>query len=258
MGEERQTNYTIAEGYELPSKGLIYDTKISAHVELRSMTARDEMKRLNPSTTQFKNLADIIEGCLLEKPAVHVYDMALGDYEYLLHKLRVVTYGPKYKMLITCPHCGQIVDVTMDLDELKVKEFDSAKFNEAKTFKLPKSGHTISLKFQTPRMLDEIDGKVRELKRKFKDAEIDFNLLVLLEQVIDTIDGTPLDPMKAEGFINKLPALDIIKIQNNLDALNACVGLDTKTVVACSNPECGGDIQTSFRFGQEFFRPSNI
>ena len=76
---ERQTNYTIGEGMDLPSKGLIYNKPVKSYVELRSMTARDEMKRLAPSTSQFKTLADIIEGCMIEKPAIHVYDMALGE-----------------------------------------------------------------------------------------------------------------------------------------------------------------------------------
>ena len=102
---ERQTNYTIGEGMELPSKGLIYNKPQAAHVELRSMNGRDEMKRLSPSTSQFKSLADIIEGCMIEKPTVHVYDMALGDYEFLLHKLRIVTYGDAYSMALRCPFC---------------------------------------------------------------------------------------------------------------------------------------------------------
>ena len=46
MAEERQTKYTIAEGYELPSKGKIYSVAVNPHVELRSMYERDEMKRL--------------------------------------------------------------------------------------------------------------------------------------------------------------------------------------------------------------------
>ena len=94
---ERQTDYTIMEGYELPSKGKIYAENVNPHIELRSMTARDEMKRLSPSSTPLKTLADIIEDCFIEKPAIHVYDMCLGDYEYLLHRLRIVTYGDSYK-----------------------------------------------------------------------------------------------------------------------------------------------------------------
>jgi hypothetical protein len=62
---ERQTNYTIGEGMELPSKGLIYDKKVNPYIELRSMTARDEMKRLSPSPAKFKVLADIIEECMI-------------------------------------------------------------------------------------------------------------------------------------------------------------------------------------------------
>lgn len=256
MAEERQTNYTIAEGYELPSKGLIYDAKVNPHVELRSMTARDEMKRLSPSTAQFKVLADIIEGCMLEKPAVHVYDMALGDYEYLLHKLRIVTYGDAYSMVLNCPHCGEQVETTAHLEELEVKEFDLEKFNELKSFTLPASGNTITLKFQTPRMLDEIEGKTKELERKFKNAEINFEPLVQLKCVIDTVNGTKLDDARLETFINKLPAKDLLKIQNNVNALNSSLGLNTLLTVPCS--KCGNEILTFFRFGPEFFRPSNI
>ena len=44
MNSERQNDYTIMEGYELPSKGKIYSENVNPHIELRSMTARDEMK----------------------------------------------------------------------------------------------------------------------------------------------------------------------------------------------------------------------
>ena len=130
MAEERQFRYTIAEGYELPSKGKIYDVKVDPQVELRSMTARDEMKRLSPSSSQFKKLADIIEGCMIEKPKVKVYDMALGDYEFLLHKLRIVTYGPEYKLAVGCPHCGNTFEAITNLEQLQILEFNEEKFRE--------------------------------------------------------------------------------------------------------------------------------
>ena len=253
---ERQVNYTIGEGMELPSKGLIYTKPQSAHVELRSMNGRDEMKRLSPSTSQFKSLADIIEGCMIEKPAVHVYDMALGDYEFLLHKLRIVTYGDAYSMALRCPFCGEYFDATAHLEELQLKEFDFAKWEELKTITLPRSGNTVALRFQTPRMLDENESKTREMKRKFKDAEIDFATLALLTSIIETVDGQTLDQLKLESFINKLPALDMLKIVNAIDELNDLVGIDNSLVVNCT--KCGGEVPTSFRFGPEFFRPTNI
>lgn len=256
MADERQTNYTIAEGYELPSKGLIYNVAVDPHVELRSMTARDEMKRLSPSSTQFKKLADIIEGCMIEKPKIHVYDMALGDYEFLLHKLRIVTYGPKYRMGLTCNHCLEAFEADADLEQLQIIDFDLDKFNELKTISLPKSGDTITLKFQTPHMLDDIEAQTKELKRKLKAADVEFDLLVLLKNIIDEVNGNKLSPDKLETYINNLPAADLVKIVNGIDALNSCVGVSSRLIVDC--PHCGGEVLTSFRFGPEFFRPTNI
>ena len=221
------------------------------------MTARDEMKRLNPSSTQFKTLADIIDGCMIEKPGISSYDMALGDYEYLLHRLRVVTYGDEYKMVLGCPHCGEAqVEVVAHLDDLMVKDFDIDEFEACRTFALPKSGHTVTICFQTPRMLDETDAKAKEMKRKFKDSAIDFSALTMLQRVIESVDGAPLDPMKSESFINKLPAMDMLKIMNNLEKLNRMIGISNELHVTC--PKCGGDILTFFRLGSEFFRPTTI
>lgn len=253
---ERQMNYTIGESADLPSKGLIYGPGTPSQVELRSMTARDEMKRLAPSNSQFKVLADIIEGCMIEKFPVHVYDMALGDYEYLLHRLRIVTYGDEYKMSLRCPYCGEYIDAVAHLEQLQLKEFDLEAFKEASTITLPRSGSIVTLNYQTPRILDANDIKVKDMKRRFKDAEVDFGLMTTLISAIDTVDGIHLDEIKAERFVNNLPALDMNKILNAIETLNKLVGLDNSIIVDCN--KCGGEVPTSFRFGSEFFRPTTI
>lgn len=253
---ERQTNYTIGECAELPSKGLIYGSQVPSQVELRSMTARDEMKRLAPSNSQFKVLADIIEGCMIEKFPIHVYDLALGDYEYLLHRLRIATYGDEYRMSLRCPYCGEYIDAVAHLEQLQLKEFDYDAFKEASTITLPRSGCVVTLNYQTPRILDSTDIKVKDMKRRFKDAEVDFNLMVMLSNSIDTVDGLHLDEVKLESFVNKLPALDMTKILNAIERLNGMVGLDNSIIVDCN--KCGGEVPTSFRFGPEFFRPTTI
>lgn len=256
MSEERQQNFTVAESYELPSKGKIYDVKVNPMVELRSMTARDEMKRLNPSSTPLKSLADIIEGCCIEKPAIHVYDMCIGDFDYLLHQLRIVTYGPEFKVTVQCQECGEYVDTTADLETLTLKEFNEAEFEALRTFSLPKSGKTITLKFFTPRIMDEIEAKTREMKRKHKTADIDFSTYAKLTTCIDLVDGNKLGIIDLENTINTLPAADMMKILNNLEKLNQCIGLDNELIVTC--PKCGSDVRTFFRYGPEFFRPSNL
>ena len=253
---ERQTDYTIMEGYELPSKGKIYNEVVNPHVELRSMTARDEMKRLSPSSTPLKTLADIIEDCCVEKPAIHVYDMSLGDYEFLLHKLRIVTYGEDYKVGLRCTACGEPIETIAKLGHLNVKEYDEEELNSLQTFSLPKSGHIISLNFLSPRMVEEMEVKVKDMKRRYKTATIDFETLVRLLVNIDLVDGEKKTETELEHFVTNLPALDLQKILNNIDKLNQQIGLDNILYLTC--PKCGEEATTFFRFGPEFFRPTTI
>ena len=253
---DRQTDYTIMEGYELPSKGKIYDVAVNPHIELRSMTARDEMKRLSPSSTPLKTLADIIEGCCIEKPAVHVYDMSLGDYEFLLHKLRIVTYGEDYKVALRCPDCGEMIEAIAKLDQLSVKEYDEEAVQALQTFTLPVTGHTVTLCFLSPRITEEMDVKTKDMKRKYKTATIDFETLVKVLSNIDLIDGDKKTEHELETFITNLPARDLQKILNNIDKLNQQIGLDNILYLTC--PKCGEEVTTFFRFGPEFFRPSTI
>ncbi len=253
---ERQTDYTIMEGYELPSKGKIYTEHVNPHIELRSMTARDEMKRLSPSSTPLKTLADIIEGCCIEKPAVHVYDMSLGDYEFLLHKLRIVTYGEDYKVALRCTECGERIETIAKLGQLDVKEFDEETVNKLQSFTLPKSGRSITLNFLSPRLVEEMEVKVKDMKRRYKNATIDFDTLVRLTTNIDLVDGEKKSETEMENIITNLPALDLQKILNNIDKLNQQVGLDNTLYLTC--PSCGEEVVTFFRFGPEFFRPTTI
>ena len=253
---ERQIDYTIMEGYELPSRGKIYAENVNPHVELRSMTARDEMKRLSPSSTPLKTLADIIEGCLIEKPAIHVYDMCLGDYEYLLHKLRTVTYGEDYKVNLRCSECGEIIETVAKLDQLSVKEFDEETVNELRTFSRPQSGRIVTLNFMTPRRTEEMEVKVKDMKRKYKNATIDFDTLVRVLCNIDLVDGEKRPEHELENIITNLPARDLQKILNNIDKLNQQIGLDNILYITC--PKCGEEVTTFFRFGPEFFRPTTI
>jgi hypothetical protein len=80
--------------------------------------------------------------------------------------------------------------------------------------------------------------------------------MATLTSAIDTVDGLHMDAVKLEAFINKLPALDMTKILNAIEELNSLVGIDNSIIVGCN--KCGGEVPTSFRFGPEFFRPTNI
>ena len=83
-------DYTISEIFTLPSNGLVYDPPVAPEITLRSMTTADEMRRLSTSEYQYKPMSDIMNGCIVDGPKLSTYDMCLGDYQFLLYKLRIV------------------------------------------------------------------------------------------------------------------------------------------------------------------------
>ena len=248
------TNYSIAEEYTLPSLGKVYTQKIDPVVKLRSMTTEEEMKRLAPSDRQYKNLCEIIDDCIVNEVGISSYDMCVADYQFLLHKLRIVTYGPEYKTSSVCPYCGAISESTLNLDELDVKECSLNELTSLMDIELPKSGNKIHLTLQTPRMIDDINLRNKELKKKSKNRSFDETLLLTLSSIITTIDGKHLDPIKKEDFIRNLPMMDTNYIMKHAQKLVESFGIDSSIVSVCSM--CGLDYNSSFRFSSEFFGPS--
>lgn len=248
-------NYTIAEQYVLPSGGKIYEKMFDPHITMRSMTTMEEMRRQSPSNNVNRVLCEIIDSCLVTKLPIKSYDMCLGDFTYLLTKLRVATYGSDYKFTVGCPHCNEIYESSMDLDSLNTKEFNLEEYQSLGTVTLPVSGKEVKLKIQTPRILDEIESKVKEFKKKSK---VDYNptMSITLQCMIQTVDGEKYDFVKLENFVNTLSAKDSRAIMNRINKMNEIIGLDTKVEIVCD--KCGGDIITFFRLSAEFFEPAEI
>ena len=244
---------TIYESFTLPSKGMIYDKEVNPVVTLRSMTTMEEMKRLSPTDTPYKVMSDIIESCMETPPDIHVYNMSLGDYQFLLHKIRTVTYGPQYKMMVKCKDCGEVTESLADLDSLEVNEW-TEEIIDKQVITLPKTNKQVELRFQTPRDLDQIAYKTKEMKKKTKQ-NIDYSVMYTLMSLIKKVDGRVLDPLSLEEFVKKLPNRDANYILNKASALNKEVGLNNTIAIQCS--QCGAPMVVPFRITSEFFGPTN-
>lgn len=244
---------SIKETFTLPSKGLVYGVSFDPKVTIRSMTTMEELKRYGATPdNEYRIMSEIIESCIEEKLPIHVYDMCLGDYNFLLHKLRVVTYGKDYKMFNQCPKCNSIVNSTVDLDTMKVLEFDAE--NMVQDIILPVSQKTVKLNLITPRMLDSIKERAKDQQQKNKDDYMDYELLYLTMAYIKEYDGKVLNDVLKEALIRKSVLKDVKYIIQKGDELNGKVGLDNKVIAKC--PKCGYKVVTTFRFGPEFWEPS--
>lgn len=247
-------HYSIAEEYTLPSLGKVYKQNVNPVVKIRSMTTEEEMRRLAPSDQAYKNICEIIDDCLVEDPGISSYDMCLADYQFLLHKLRVVTYGSDYNITSTCPHCLSDNDDVVDLNELKVTPYDNNDFTKLTNFTLPKTQKNITIRMQTPRIVDDINKRAKELKKKSRNTAGDTAFLFTLESLIDTVDGIKLNPVEREDFVRNLPMMDTNYIIKHAQKLVESFGLETKIENTC--PICGLDYNSNFRITSEFFGPS--
>lgn len=256
------SDYSVAEQYVLPSGGKIYDTPFDPHVRLRSMTVLEEMKRQSGGDSMNAVLCEIIDSCLITKLPVSCYDLAVPDYEYLLHKLRVVTYGPEYNMVVGCPHCKakglpNIQKYSADLDKLEVKtlgdEESLAEFQKCREFTLPKCGKKIKLRISTARLQDEIQNLTKEYNEKHPEYNGDMSPLFTLQTMIESVDGAKLGYIELQELIKHMSAADYNVIIQKLDRLNTSFGINKLISIKC--PRCKGDITTFFRWTQEFFRP---
>ena len=248
------TDYTIANEYTLPSKGKVYNKQINPQVKLRSMTTAEEMKRLNHSERPYKVMSEVIDDCIVDKIGISAYDLCIPDYQYLLHKLRIVTYGPSYKTYSTCPFCATNNTNVINLENLAMDEFDEEKYNKYSNITLPVTKKIIKLRMQSPRILDDISIKAKELKNKSPNISGDPAFLLTLEALISTVDDKKYESFQLEAFLKKLPMMDTNYIIRAAQKLNNFFGLGSELNHTCSF--CGLDYKSNFRTTSEFFGPS--
>lgn len=244
-------NYTISEYFNLPSDGKIYDTEVDPKIQLRSMTTKEEMQRLSHSDKTYKPLCDIIDACMIDSCGISSYDMALGDYQYLLFMLRVVTYGSEYKGNATCPYCGTVNNSSFNIDDLMVKKY-TAEIESYREFTLPQTKSVIRIRPRTPRILDTTQDRIKELKAK--KTTVDQTLMYTIQSIIETIDGETPSPVYFTDWVKNLPMKDTNTISNYSDRLDNSLGIDTRLLYSCDM--CGLPFNSVLKTDTEFFRPS--
>lgn len=247
-------DYTINGTCTLPSEGKVYDMVVDPQIKLRSMSTNDEMKRLSPTDTPYKTLCDIIDDCTLSSPGISSYDMCLGDYQFLLYKLREVTYGRNYPLSNYCPYCGCKNTATLDLEILPIKKYNKEDFEKYSTFKLPASNKTVTLRPQTPRILDRIDAQVKEFQKKTGDKTLNPEILFSITNLVETIDGREPNLVTFEQWVRDLPMMDTNYILTYGQKLNNLIGIDTDLQMECET--CGLEYDTFLQTTLEFFRPA--
>ena len=247
-----EQDYTIAETFTLPSNGKLYNG-VSGDITLRSMTTADEMKRTSFSEDRYKPMCEMIDDCTVNNVGVSSYDMHISDYQFVLHRLRSVTYGSEYKMDCFCPLCGKKTTKVVNLEELPTTVLNKD-LKSILTVTLPKTKHVFELTYQTPRVIDLIEKRKREISKKSQNT-VDQSLLITLQYCTKTVDGVAIDAIALEKLISKLPMADTNKLLRALKKSIDCFGVNSSVEVEC--PGCGIPYDAPFRITGEFFGPED-
>ena len=152
-----------------------------------------------------------------------------------------------------CPYCGKENKMSIDLDNLPILSFneDILKYLE---FDLPSTKKHIKIKFQTPRILDDVQQKTKDLQLKLNNTSYDYSLIYTIVSLIDEVDGKKLNSFDLEEFVKKLPMMDVNTIVTYAEKLNLSIGVDIKLTNRCDL--CGLGYTTQLKSTSEFFRPS--
>lgn len=246
------TNARITETFTLPSQGKIYEEDVNPEVTLASMTTKHEMLRLSVNEDSQKLMAEIIDDCIQNDIGISSYDMCLPDFQFLLYKLREVTFGNEYEMSCICPFCGTRQDIVVDLDDLEIKEFSDEIFDYMEV-DLPQDESTVEITMQTPRMLDMINKEVKQAKKKLKNKENPQILYLMLDSIVKK-DDESFNSIEGETWLRNLPLGDANRILSAIDKLNSSFGMDLSVYHTCNF--CGEEIIAPFRVNDTFFRPA--
>lgn len=244
----------VAECFDLPSHGKIYEEKINPNIVMGSMKTKHEMLRLSAGEDN-KIMASIIDDCIEGDLGISSYDLCLGDFQFLLYKLRIVTFGPEYKITTKCPYCGYPNIIDADLENLPINEYDES-LNDLLNITLPVSKNVITLTLQTPRLLDKSQAMVKEYRKRHKETNENPTLLYTILTSIDLIDGEEPNRFTLEEWIKDLPMADTNALIQRIDNINSKIGVDLN--VDCNCALCKNDFITPFRLNQSFFRPEVV
>lgn len=224
LGEMPSTSEIIV---NFPSEYKVYSKK-EGEVTLRPMTFDDE-KAISLNKKEQDPINLLLQRCLNN---ININELLIFDKFYSILKLRELSYGDDYNVLLICDHCKAENDLTVKLSQLNVNPVPDD-FEEPHKVTLPVIKKEALIRF--PRVKDE---------PYIKDVTL---ALDNLWRFIVSIDSNEDKSIIAE-VINKLPLVDIKTL---LKAINLPYGVDTKIKFKCKS--CGGVSVTDLPINSNFF-----
>lgn len=234
----------------LPSMGILYkEDKIPAEVTVRGMTTKEE--KILYASQGGDVFQKILSNCITEPSNIDVKKLIAADEMFLIMQLRMVTYGPEYKVSAVCPHCGARETYKINLSEFET-DFLPDDFEEPIKIELPRSGDVLSVKILRNEDSDFVEKHARKFAKQFNLNYREVEYVNRMAKYIIAINDEPVDFNTARDYVENMMSMDSAKFWSVLNSIK--VGLDTTANVVCSS--CGEEFDFVMPITSEFFRPT--
>lgn len=235
--------------------GFFHNGACFREVKLNPPTGREEETLGNSSnscllasaiTTLLTHCVERI-GLLTDITPEVTRNLLVGDRDYLVLKLRQITFGDRVEATLVCPNhqCGEKIDIDFDLRDIPIKQ--SKISSQIFPVKVPKQaafvdneGHKhCQVDFRLPNGEDQEELALLAANNLYKAVN------KLLARCIQQIDGTmEID----ESLIGKLSTTARRKIEEKMEELAPQVDLEMEA--KC--PECKKSFSFLFNVSQSF------
>lgn len=240
---------------ELP--GGYWDTNGSCYrdIDIRALTGREEEILAGQGAESTASvITDIISRCLVRIGPISEIskDIARGllvaDRQYILLKLRGITFGDRVQATVGCinPDCGSKVDIDFSLNEIPVKQIGvdspvhSIELTEKSALKMPDGKVRRDILFRLP------DGSDQEILSPLIFRNESLALSMLLERCILQIGEIYNPPGEVISLLSPMARFEIEKAIES-----AAPRLDLSMSVTC--PECRREFEIPFDLQEMFF-----
>lgn len=246
---EKSNRISIQESFPLPGYTL-YGDKMPKEITLRAMTTVEEKLRL--AGTGYDVIPQLIQACCLDED-VDMYELKLFDIQYLMYKLRIVTYGSDYHVKMICPTCGKEMDIHVDLDKLEIKQLPDDFVEPFEIGPLPVSGDVLTCKIPTIKEYLDIMKEGKRILSKNPNYVGDPTFILNYQSEIVEINGERKEPYKIRQYVEQMHAKDLRYFDSKYEPMQSLYGLDTVVFETC--PHCNNEVVFDLPVNEEFFRP---
>lgn len=234
------------------------ESKVHRNVLIRKMTGHEEaiLADRRYQRNGGKLLTELLASCIVRlgdigaPPRAVVSSMYSADRNYLLVRLRSITFGPELPATYGCPGCSETVQVTDDLDSLPVENLLDGQAAEDILIELEdgyldRDGqiHT-ALRLRLPLGSDEeaVAGQMRDNPSLGKNA--------LLARCMQSLGDLPRPRLEALGpkIMGELTLTDRRRIDRAME--EAAPGINLVRRLEC--PRCGKEFSASLDMSNFF------